>query len=82
MNFSECEEPEDNEEEERVVEYNALMNEVEEYLTAPDASKAEIDFKSEVERYLDLIEDKETVEKPVSSAAVRYNLISLSTYTI
>ena len=30
---------------------------VEEYLGAPDTSTAEIDFKSEVERYLDLIED-------------------------
>ena len=68
-----CEEI-DEEEEEKIAEYNALMNEVEEYLTAPDVSKAEIDFKSEVERYLDLIEDKEAEVKPASAttAVVRF----------
>ena len=65
---------EDQEDAERVAEYNALMNEVEEYLTAPDVSTAEINFKSEVERYLDLIEDKEEEVKPAtaSTAVVRY----------
>ena len=75
----EGEETEDQEDAERVAEYNALMNEVEEYLTAPDVSTDEIDFKSEVERYLDLIEDKEVEVKPAtaSTAVVRYFLFEM-----
>ena len=58
---NDCEEVD--EDDGKIVEYNDLMNEVEEFLSAPDNSTAEINFKSEVERYLDLIEDKSSPEK-------------------
>ena len=44
-------------EEKNIEEYNTLMKAVDTYLTAPDKTTKEIDFKSEVERYLDLIEE-------------------------
>merc|ERR1712223_421525 len=43
-----------------IEEYNSLMKAVDTYLEAPDKSTKEINFKSEVERYLDLIEEPDT----------------------
>lgn len=51
----------DKSEERSIEEYNTLMKAVDCYLAAPDKSTNEIDFKSEVERYLDLIEVPERV---------------------
>ena len=49
----------DKTEERNIEEYNTLMQSLDNYLAAPDKSTKEIDFKSEVERYLDLIEEPE-----------------------
>lgn len=47
--------------------YNELMEEVDRFLTAPDRTKGEIDFKAEVEKYLDLIEEPSNA-KPTPAA--------------
>jgi len=44
-------------EDEAVNEYEHLMTEVDRYLSAPDADTTEVDFKSEIERIIDLIEE-------------------------
>ena len=44
-------------EDKQVQEYNSLMEEVEDFLNADDRNAKEINFKAEVERYLDLIEE-------------------------
>lgn len=49
---------EDNDADEKeIVEYNQLMEEVEQYLNAPDRSADEIEFKTELEKYMDLVEE-------------------------
>ena len=68
---NEMEEGKKNEEEVKkgIDDYDEFMNEMEEFLSAPDGSATEVDFKSEIERYIDLIEEpKEARSKQTSSA--------------
>ena len=51
------------EEDERVAEYNHFMEKVDQFLSAPDKSSEEIDFKTEIEKYLDLIEEPANEEE-------------------
>ena len=57
------EESELKEEEDRVAEYNDFMEKVDQFLNAPDHSSEEIDFKTEIEKYLDLIEEPANEEE-------------------
>lgn len=66
----------DKSEERSIEEYNTLMKAVDSYLAAPDKSTNEIDFKSEVERYLDLIEEPERVpSQTISTIANDRNVV-------
>jgi len=50
-------------EQEKVDDYNQFMEKVDQFLNAPDKSSEEIDFKTEIEKYLDLIEEPANEEE-------------------
>lgn len=69
-------------EETQIDTYNNMMNEVEHYLNAPDRSKEEIEFKEQIEKYLDLVElpskEKEKVDN--STLGRKPKKLNLSLY--
>ena len=65
LGFSGKNEIEVDDEADKVAEYNNFMEKVDQFLNAPDKSSEEIDFKSEIEKYLDLIEEPANEEEKI-----------------
>ena len=66
--FAEEVSPSMEEQDNNVREYDAMMAEVDAFLNAPDRTRKEIDFKEEIEKYLDLIEEPSTAQNSGLSA--------------
>ena len=62
--------------------YTQMKNEVEDYLSAPDRSKEEIEFKEQIEKYLDLVEmpSKEKEHVDTSTLGRKPKKLNLSLY--
>ena len=54
-----------------VLEYDALIAQVDSFLNAPDRTRKEIDFKEEIEKYLDLIEEPNATQNNRSLSVKR-----------
>jgi hypothetical protein len=64
-------------EEERVAQYDHFIEEVDQFLSAPDKSSEEIDFKTEIEKYLDLIEEPAN-EEEIKEQQKSYGTLKIS----